>query len=349
MEVRMNDPPVSVIVVNYNGRKYLADCLASIEQQRLPRDKFEVIVVDNGSTDGSVEWIAAQYPAVKTIALKENLGFAGGNNKGLRLARGKYIAFLNNDAFAEPNWLHEAAAALEASPQLGGIASKIRFHNNPRVLNSTGLILYRDGRGGDRGFREEDHGQFEHEDEVFGPCGAAMVVRRELLDDLGGFDERLFLYYEDLDLAWRARLRGWTFHYCPKAVVQHVHCGSAGEWSPRFCFYVERNRALVNCKNAPLTTALKTSAGLFLRLGRAWWRVLSGWHKNEFRPAHGIAYFQAAGSFLLLLPVFLWERHRIRGNRRRVSDRELARFLTKPPRLAARRSLRSRAREQVCG
>ncbi|HLW67958.1 MAG TPA: glycosyltransferase family 2 protein, partial [Gemmataceae bacterium] len=322
----MADPLVSVIIVNYNGRRYLPDCLGSLERQRLPRGEYEVIVVDNDSTDGSVEWVKEAYPAVKVIALKENVGFARGNNLGLRPARGEYIALLNNDAVAEPNWLHEAVATLEVSPKLGGVASKIRFHDDPRVLNSTGLVLYRDGRGGDRGFREEDRGQFEQEDEVFGPCGAAMVVRRELLDDLGGFDERLFLYYEDLDLAWRARLRGWSFHYCPKAVVQHVHCGSAGEWSPRFCFYVERNRALVNCKNAPPSMALKTSVGLFLRVLRAWWRVASGWNQRALRAAHGMAYAQAAASFLLLLPSCLWNRRRIRGEQRRVSDHELARF-----------------------
>ncbi|HEV3146113.1 MAG TPA: glycosyltransferase family 2 protein [Gemmataceae bacterium] len=327
----MDGPLISVVVVNYNGRTHLADCLASLEQQCFPRDDYEVIVVDNASVDGSVTWIAAQHPWVKTIALSQNIGFARGNNLAVQQARGKFIAFLNNDAVARPNWLREAITALEASPQIGGVASKICFRQNPKILNSTGLVLYRDGRGGDRGFRQEDRGQFENADEVFGPCGAAMVVRRELLDDLGGFDERLFLYYEDLDLAWRARLRGWKFHYCPKAVVQHVHCASSGEWSPTFCFYVERNRALVNCKNAPPRMAAKTAVGLFLRVTRAWWRIASGGSRHAFQPAHGIAYLRAAASFLLLLPRYLRERRDIRGKQRRVSDSDLARFLTKPP------------------
>jgi GT2 family glycosyltransferase len=334
----MDQPLVSVIVVNYNGRQYLADCLASLEQQRLTRDQFEVIVVDNASSDGSIDWIKENHPRVKLIQLQENVGFARGNNLALPHARGKFIAFLNNDAVAEPDWLHEAVLELRASPHVGGIASKIRFRHEPRILNSTGLVLYCDGRGGDRGF-----------DEVFGACGAAMVMRRELLDDLGGFDERLFLYYEDLDLAWRARLRGWKFHYCPKAVVQHVHCASSREWSPTFCFYVERNRALVNCKNAPAGMAIKTSLGLLARAARAWWRVASGWNKRAIRMSHGIAYLQALGSFLHLLPKCLGERRRIRDIQRRIPDAEIARFFAEPPRLAARRSLRSRARDQACG
>ena len=345
----MEQPLVSVIVVNFNGRHYLADCLASLQQQRLPREQFEVIVVDNNSADGSVAWIADNHPSVKLLALEVNAGFARGNNLALRQATGKYIAFLNNDAVAEPAWLQAAAWTLQESPELGGVASKIQFRHDPRILNSTGLVLYSDGRGGDRGFREEDHGQFDEADEVFGPCGAAMVVRRELLDDLGGFDERLFLYYEDLDLAWRARLRGWNFHYCPKALVQHVHCASSREWSPTFCFYVERNRALVNCKNAPVRMAAKTSLGLFARALRAWWRVARGWNQRAYSAAHGIAYLWAVGSFLYLLPECLRERRRIRGSQCRVLDHEIARFLTEPPRLAARRNLQSRARELACG
>jgi hypothetical protein len=120
--------------------------------------------------------------------------------------------------------------------------------------------------------------------------------------------------------------------------VQHVHCASSREWSPRFCFYVERNRALVNCKNAPPSMAAKTSLGLFARAVRAWWRVASGWHAQAFRAAHGVAYIRAVGSFLFLLPRCLRDRRRIRGSQRRVSDHELARFLTEPPRMAATRS-----------
>src|SRR5262249_46444225 len=134
----MNGRLVSVIVVNYNGRRHLADCLASLERQRLPRQQFEVIVVDNASADGSVAWIAESYPWVKTIALVENVGFARGNNLALRQARGRFIAFLNNDAEAEPGWLSEAVSMLQSSPRLGGVASKIQFYHDPRILNSTG-------------------------------------------------------------------------------------------------------------------------------------------------------------------------------------------------------------------
>src|SRR5262249_10939580 len=167
--------------------------------------------VDNGSTDGSVEFVRDRFPRAHVVVLEKNHGFAAGNNIGLAHASGKFIALLNNDTAAHPEWLAAMLRALDDHPDAGGVACKIRFHHDPATLNSAGLVLYRDGRGGDRGFRQADVGQFDRQEEVFGPCGAAMLLRRELIDDVGLFDERLFMYYEDLDLAWRARLRGWRF------------------------------------------------------------------------------------------------------------------------------------------
>jgi len=122
-----------------------------------------------------------------------------------------------------------------------------------------------------------------------------------MLEDVGGFDERLFMYYEDLDLAWRARRRGWRFVYEPRAVVHHAHCASSGEWSPFFCFHVERNRALVNWKNNSPIVALLVTLGLPLRVARSWWRVLLG----KQTTAHGWAYCRALVSFLRLWPAVL--------------------------------------------
>jgi len=326
----MSDQPlVSVIVVTYNGRQHLADCLNSLRtQEPLTASQVEVIVVDNGSTDGTVEFLKQSYHWVHVIALSRNVGFAAGNNAGISVSRGKYIALLNNDATAQPGWLAAMLRAVEASPNIGGVACNIRFRHDPRLINSTGLVLYRDGRGGDRGFRQRDEGQFDAAEEVFGPCGAAMLLRRDMIDDVGDFDERLFMYYEDLDLAWRARLRGWRFIYEPRAVAHHVHCASAAEGSPFFCFHVERNRALVNWKNQSLIIALLVSIGLVVRVVRTWWRVLRG----RQTIAHGVAFIRALLSCLRHLPAALFERRRIRTVRRRVPDSTIRELIQPVPR-----------------
>ncbi|HEY8506471.1 MAG TPA: glycosyltransferase family 2 protein, partial [Gemmataceae bacterium] len=243
----MKDDLVTVIVVNYNGRAYLDACLASLRAQSLPAHRFEVVVVDNGSRDGSAEWLRRAWPGVTVVEAGANLGFAGGNNAGMDRAHGRLFALLNNDAVADPFWLEEMLRA--AGVRTAGVAAKLVFLAEPGVIDSAGLRLLRDGRGKDVGFREPDRGQFERPREVFGGCGAGVLLRADALDDGGRLDERLFMYYEDLDLAWRCRLGGGRFAYAPRAVVRHVHCGSSGAGSPFVRFHVERNRALAGARN----------------------------------------------------------------------------------------------------
>ena len=134
------------------------------------------------------------------------------------------------------------------------------------VINNVGSNLYRYGFGGDRGFLERDVGQYEEPAEVFAWCGGAVLLRRGYLDDVGMFDEELFLYYEDTDLSWRGRLRGWRYQYVPTSVIRHRHAQSSGVWSPTFRFYTERNRMLVLAKNAPARLALRAILGAIERL-----------------------------------------------------------------------------------
>jgi GT2 family glycosyltransferase len=322
-----NLPLISVVVVNFNGRHLLDDCLRSLERQTLPRDYWEAILIDNASDDGSVEQVRRTFPWVQILALSRNVGFAAGNNAGFHMARGQFLALLNNDAEAAPDWLAQMLVAIERSPSIGGVASKIRFRQDPTRINSAGLMLYHDGRGGDRGFREADLGQYDEPAEVFGACGAGAFFRREMLNELGGFDERLFMYYEDLDLAWRARLRGWKFTYEPRAVVLHDHCGSSEEGSPFFCFHVERNRVLVSLKNARSRLAAVSVAGLWARVLRAGWRAARG----ETTPRHAMAFLRAAASILARLPMVLLERHRVRRKRQTVPDSRIAELMCQPP------------------
>jgi GT2 family glycosyltransferase len=255
-----------------------------------------------------------------------NLGFTGANNFGFRLARGRHIVLLNNDTRAEPGWL-AALVAAAGRERVGGVTSRILFIHDPRRINSSGLVLYRDGRGGDRDLNQIDGPALRRPAEVFGGSGASLLLTRELLDDVGGFDPSLFMYYEDLDLAWRARLRGWRFLYAPDSVVYHACGGSTGPDSPLRLGQVERNRVLTSVRNGPALLAVWVAVGMLLRMGRLLGRYVAG--KSAVRPtaAHLRAMMAAVASVVVRLPVALVERYRTRVERRLHPDRAVNRFV----------------------
>jgi GT2 family glycosyltransferase len=312
----------SVIVVNFNGRPFLIDCLSALERQTWPRHAFEVLVIDNGSTDGSVPFIREHFPWVRLVALNRNTGFTGANNLGFRLARGRYVVLLNNDTRVAVNWLEELIRAAEP-PNIGGVAARIVYRSDPRVLNSTGLRLLPDGRGADRDRDRLDAQVNRPAGEVFGGCGASLLLNRELIEDLGGFDPALFMYYEDLDLAWRGRLRGWQFAYAPAALVEHVCGGTSDFASPFVLRQIERNRALVNLRNAPPFLALWSVAGLLLRAGRALGRWLQAPRESGLTVAHLRGMTGAVVSVLRSLPARLLARYETRIAKRRIADRDV--------------------------
>ena len=250
------NPLVSVIIVNYDGRAYLDKCMSSLLAQTY--SAIEIIFVDNGSSDGSCEYVEKNFPSVKIIANGENLGFAKGNNVGIKAATGELIATLNNDTKVTPRWVEELVDAINSDANVGMCASKMLFMNNAEFINSTGICISRSGACWDRGMFERDNGQYESIDEVFGPCAGAAMYRRSMLVDIGLFDEDFYAYMEDVDLAFRGRLRGWRCLYVPEAVVYHVHGGTAGHVSDYTVYYGNRN-IIWNCvKNYP-TRLLITS------------------------------------------------------------------------------------------
>jgi GT2 family glycosyltransferase len=319
-------PFVSIILVNYNGKHFLRDCLNSLENQTYPRDRFEVLLIDNGSHDESIAFLHAHHPWVRVIDAKRNLGFASGNNLGFAHTESEFVALLNNDTVVEARWLEALVGVIRADERIGAATSKILFKDRPHVINNAGLNLYQDGSGGDRGYQQTDEGQFDHEAEVFGACGASVLYRRAMLDEIGWLDDRFFMYYEDLDLAWRARLAGWRFVYTPASVVHHVHCGSSGEWSPFFLFHVERNRVLANLKNAPAHQTLKVLLGFAKNALRKQALVLLRRERSDLARGQALAYLKAAASLTWEVPGMLVKRHRIR-RKRRVSDQALAQWI----------------------
>jgi GT2 family glycosyltransferase len=252
----MSVPLVSVIIINWNHRDCISNCLQSLHNQDYSR--LEIIVVDNASNDGSVEWILQNYPAVKLITFPENRGFAHAFNVAANCSKGAFILSLNPDVTIEPGCISAMIAAFNHNDKIGMAAPKLLQALDPSRLDSTGLFIDRFRRTYDRGQDNPDVGQFDAKTEIFGACGAAALYRRSLLDDLQNdgqyFDEDFFAYYEDADLAWRAQLMGWRCIYVPEAVGLHIRGygdtlrkrRKKNHYGPRFSL---RNRYLMIVKN----------------------------------------------------------------------------------------------------
>jgi GT2 family glycosyltransferase len=247
-------PSASVVVVNWNRCGLLERCLRSLAAQTAP--PFEVILVDNGSGDGSVEMALAQYSNTPAFSLsvirnQENQGFCRANNQAFEQARGEFIALLNNDAEANPDWLASLLAAFDDRPELGMAASKILVYEDPDIIDKAGHVIYLDGQNWGRGHGEPDIGQFEEVEETLWPDGCAAMYRRAMLKSIGGFDEDLFAYGDDAELGLRARIAGWGCLYIPTAVVRHHRGSTLGKLSMRRVELIERNRVLLAVKHFP--------------------------------------------------------------------------------------------------
>jgi GT2 family glycosyltransferase len=436
---------VKVVVLNYNGGGLTLNCLDSLNGLEWPADRLDVVVVDNGSSDGSADMIRQAHPWARIIASEKNLGFAGGNNLALSDLNGfDYVALLNNDTTVEPGWLKALVGALEADPDAGAACSKIlldgrfqevtlgaattrshrfdtrrlglqlsgvevdgtdrwessqfldgwsgpefggdgrhgfRWSTGPArlrvpvgrqarlrlgavhagvatlesgadpvtiaigqpqwftiplagepvtVVNNAGNQLLSGGYCADRGYLEADLGQYQLASEVFGWCGASVLLRSRYLHDVGLFDERLFLYYEDFDLSWRGRAQGWRYVYTPDSVVHHVHSATAGEGTPLSAYYVERNRLLVLTKNAPASMALKAVERFVLTTASYLRRDLLsptlGGDRRFTVPARRV---HAFGGYLARMPAMAASRRALR-RRQAVPDRDVLAWADSP-------------------
>lgn len=328
----------TVVVINWNGRGYLQRCLDALLAQELAGG-FDVILADNASTDGSAELVRERYPEVRVLDTGGNLGFAGGNNAGIRAATGRHVVLLNNDTRVRPGWLAALVAAADADAMRGAVTSKLVFLDRPGVIQNAGSMLLTDGSGADRGAGEDDGGQYGAGAEVFAMCGAAVLLARPMLEDVGMFDETFFVYYEDTDLSWRMRLRGWSVWYEPAAVVEHVHAGTNVEWSPHFTFHVDRNRLFMILKNAPAGFAARAFAGFAQRsavmAARSLVRRRPGGSAppgappppgGEPAPARWRIHMAVVSSLIRHLPEMLRKRRMIRAGRT-VDDAVLLRML----------------------
>lgn len=241
---------VVVVVVNYNSGELLQRCLAALERQTYP--SFRVVVVDNASADASLAGIRERYPVVQVLAQAENLGFAAGNNVGIAAAGAcKWIACLNPDAFPEPDWLAELMQAAERHADFAFFGSKLILAKSPDRLDGTGDIYHVSGLAWRRDFGKRLEEGATVGDEIFAPCAAAALYRRDILDEVGGFDPSYFCYHEDVDLGFRLRLRGYRCRYVPEAQVLHVSSAIAGFRSDFSVYHGHRNMVWNYFKNMP--------------------------------------------------------------------------------------------------
>lgn len=246
---------VTIVIVNWNGKKYLKGCLDSLQKQSYC--DYEAIIIDNGSKDGSVEYIQQNYPNTKLFQLKRNMGYSVGMNVALEHSKNKYIIALNNDTTLDQNWLFALVKMAESDERIGSCQPKILSLQNPAFLDSVGLSINKDGESFQIGFQEKDTGQYNTVRELLGACSASVLYRRQALMQIGGFDQDFFAYFEDVDVALRLKKAGWKCMYVPTAIVYHY--GSATGVNDSFLktYLLERNQYYYRIKNQSITLLLR--------------------------------------------------------------------------------------------
>lgn len=309
---------LSIVIVNWNGGRELQDCLKSVYKQ-ISRD-FEIIIVDNASTDGSVEEVELKYPNIKIIKNNNNQGYAKALNKGIRASYGQYVFPLNWDILIEPNFLKEVLKAIEQEPQIGSVTGKLLKlldGKKTKIIDSTGHVIQRNRLSKNRGEWEIDNGQYNTLAEVFGVCGAASLYRREMLEDIKFeeeyLDEDFILGCDDADLDWRARLHGWKALYTPYAVGFHKR-SSVAKSPRRLRFYNYRNRYLMIVKNDSLINILIDLPHIFIYELGVFFSMLI-----QFQM------IPVLFSFLCLLPKFMLKRKDLQG-RKKLGFSEMRRY-----------------------
>jgi GT2 family glycosyltransferase len=312
----MSAPRVTVIVPTYNGLRYLIPCLESLRMQTYRH--FQILVVDDGSTDDTVAVLQRAYPDVTVLALGKNGGLARAQNAGIAASRGEYVVVLNNDTEAEPVWLERLVAVADAHPEAWAVAGKLRLWDRRTILHAAGDAFGVDGVPVNLGVWEDDRGQWDDGRWLWGPQGGAALFRRSALEALSAvdigtpYDESFFMYCEDVDLNWRARLAGFDTAFAPDAIVYH-HLSATGGGALA-SYYVGRNMLAVFLKDVP---------GAILR--RHWWAIVRAqmhfaWESaRHIREAAARARLRGQVAVIPMLPMLLRSRRRVLATQR-VSD-----------------------------
>jgi len=324
-------PVTTFVIVNWNRRALLEQCLRSLEQQTA--SCFDVVLVDNGSTDGSLDSLTLfTRLTIQVIRNEQNRGFAPAVNQGIRQARGRFIALVNNDVVLDPRWLESMLAAFQTDLRIGMGASKILFADPPHLIDKAGHVIYPDGQNYGRGHLEIDRGQYERSEETLCPDGAAAIYRQEVFESAGLFDEDFFAYADDAELGLRAQLCGWKCLYVPAAVAYHHRSSTLGEYSPEKIFLVERNRIWLALKLFPWKMLLLLPLYSTLRYLYSFWSLVAR-RGDVGRAARHSSVWAMLGAVLRAdyraarqLPRMLRKRRDV-ARRRRISTREFLQLL----------------------
>jgi GT2 family glycosyltransferase len=297
-----SEPQVTIVIPCWNNRRWLGGCLDGLQAQHY-RD-FQVILVDNGSSDGSVAFVKQHYPEIRILSFAKNRGFAPAVNAGIRQTRSEYVALLNTDTIPHPDWLLNLVETMDSSPpDVGSLASKMLKLGDHTIIDDTGDVLSWYGSCRKRGTGESAE-MYNEIEEVFSACAGAALYRRSFLEEMGGFDDSFTSYLEDVDLGLRGRLLGYRCLYVPTAKILHQVHGS-GLVRSRYVYLITRNRLTLLFKNIPLALLLKHS-----------WTLLYGqvyFFLVYKRPFHSLA---GTLSFLLALPRILRQRRTIQRQRK---------------------------------
>ncbi len=314
-------PQLTVAVLSYNGRHLLEVSLPSLARQVF-RD-FEVVVVDNGSSDDTVDWLGEHWPQVRVVSLPENIGVTAALNVCARFGHGELVGLFNNDIELDPGCLGELVQALEVHVDAGWAGGKLIDFYQRDLIDGAGDVYTCLGSGARRGHGERDRGQYDQPRAIFGACGGAAVYRRAVLESVGPFDEDFFAFYEDIDWDFRAQLAGFTCRYVPTAVVYHMGSATLGRELNDFSrYHLWRNGVWILAKDVPIGALIRHGHELALSQVRnaaaAWWDgKLDLWHEAWSDAVRG-------------LPGVLRKRRAVQA-RRRISRRELEDMLGTDP------------------
>lgn len=317
-------PSASVVILNFNGREFLGECLESLAKLRYPKDRLEVIMGDNASIDNSVDYVNHNFPWVKVVRFDKNYGFCKGNNLSAREAKGEYLVFLNNDTFVTEDWLSELVKGAVSEPGVLSCACKILCPQlgDGKVIQAAGGNIFASGGGFYEGWMDEDSERYNVRKYTGFGCGAGVLVEKKFFLETGGFDEYYFYSNEEMDLGFRVWLHGYKVLYVPTAVMYH-YMGKTGfrgkGMTPSIEFLVNRNNVYFILKNFEWPTIIR---GLFLFMMRTIFKVVYAlFHANFQIPlALARAHYYVFKDFPKILRVRVTTQ-----KSRKVSDRELVR------------------------
>lgn len=314
----------AVIVLSWNGLAYLPECLSSLQTLTFPANAYEVVLVDNGSCDGSVEYVRQAFPHIAVIELAKNRGFAGGCNAGLRYALSRnfdFLVLLNQDTRVTPDWLSALVRAAESDERIAAVQSLVLLSADPGRINTSGNPIHYLGFGyaGDYGRPVSDVNKLKEPGpvEIPSPSGAAVLFRAGALRTVGLFDEQFFAYNEDVDLGWRLRLANYRIVLAPDSIVYHHY--EYSRYAQKF-FWLERNRWITLLKNYRLRTlALLSPALLLFELAMLGYALRNGWVEQKLRTYVDLA---------RRLPA-IWSKRRCVQRLRKLPDRAVVNHFTR--------------------